>query len=207
MRKIYLSLIILVLVFVNVSSLYAAGNSDIYGEFKNGVYTNKILGAEAYFSENWRILSSEEIEKIMGAVSSKSSTLKDQNPQIPSFYAAAKDGSANINIVITNMGVMGRAITPERTKEFVDQVLDNIAGTLEKIFSELGAEDYKNEKISVNFLGSKNYGMYSVSEVNGVKMYQKEIILPRGEYAYMLTATSIFFDITDDLLNMFHKIK
>ena len=206
MRKIYLSVIILVLVFLNASSLYCAGNSDIYGEIKGGSYTNKTLGAGAYFGENWRILSSEEIESVMGSASSVSPTLKDQEPQIPSFYAAAKDGSANINIVVTNMGVLGRAITQEREKEFADQIIDNIADTLKKVFYEMGAKDYKLKKIDINFLGSKNYGMYCVSEINGVKMYQKEIILPRGEYAYMLTVTSLFFDITDDLLNMFHVI-
>ena len=210
MRKIYLSLIILVLLFVNASCLYAAGNSNIYGEVENGLYTNKNLGAEAYFSENWHILSREEIEKIMGVASSKSSTLKDMNdvnPQTPSFYAAAKDGSANINILVINLGVIGRSVTPERTKEFVDQIIDNAADTMKKIFAEMGAIDYTTKKIDVDFLGSKNYGMYSVSELNGLKMYQKEIILPRGEYAYIITATSMFFDITDDLLAMFHEIK
>ena len=58
-------------------SAYAADPDDAYytGEVKDGVYTNRALGAEAYFDDNWHIISREDIAQMMRITISKSPTL------------------------------------------------------------------------------------------------------------------------------------
>ncbi len=74
---------------------YTDPKTDIYGEVKDGVYTNKTLGAEAYFNDKWQILSSEEIAVLMGYVSTLPTSKDMENIESPSFYAASKDRLGN----------------------------------------------------------------------------------------------------------------
>ena len=80
---------------------------DGYGQIENGLYTNHAMGARAYFGENWRILSPEEIAVTMNLVKSSSKSLKElmEQGQMPSFLAVANDESADVNIVITKFSI------------------------------------------------------------------------------------------------------
>ena len=71
----------------------------------------------------------------------------------------------------------------------------------------MGAQDFRLERVKLKFLGTEGEGFSITSKVAGtVTMYQKMAICIRGEYGYNITATSIGYDITDNLLSMFRRI-
>lgn len=205
MKKFLVFALVMLMLFTGQS--YGDSKTEIYGEVKDGVYRNKTLGAEAYFSENWQIFSREQIAALMGNAAESSETLRNmEGVQTPTFYAASTDGLANINIVVNNIGVIGHMMTPEYEKTAADEIFKNAADNIKKIYSEMGVEESDLKQTEVNFTGRKHHGFYYSSKTKGVSMYQKQVVCFRGEYMYMITATSVVADITDNLLGMFKPL-
>ena len=216
-NKISLSAVIscFIVVFMLAGQSYGAAGKEFYGEMKDGTYTNKILGAEIYFSDNWKVLSSDAQEDIKSKASSMSQTYKeitennDQSQAI--LHVEAKDGSANVVIALMNMGVFGIAFSRtsgNELKELLDPVLDLTANTVSKAYKEMGFNDCVTDKQTVNFLGTEYPCLHIIVKMNGIDiLHQKQVICLRGEYGYMVTVTSVLYDITDDLLSMFRAIR
>ena len=192
-------------------SAYAVESDDAYilGEVKN-VYTNRALGAEAHFDDNWRILSRTEIAQLMGLAASSSPSLEElAKGNMPVFLVAAKDGTANINIVIVKLGaqIAEILINAETDSVFVDMYMDGAAQGVSKTYTEMGVNDFTVERIKTTFLGSEHPGVFSTAKIHElITQYQKQVVCFSGEYAITLTATSLGIDKTDDMLAMFRKI-
>jgi hypothetical protein len=211
-NKISLSAVIscFIIVFMLAGQSYGAAGKEFYGEMKDGTYTNKILGAEIHFSDNWKVLSSDAQKDIHSKASSMSKTYKDiteNNDQSQTIlHVEANDGSANVVIALMNMGVFGIAFS--RTKELLDPILDLTANNVSKMYKEMGFNECVTDKQTVNFLGTEYPCLHIIVKMNGIDiLHQKEVMCLSGEYGYMVTVTSVLYDITDDLLNMFRAIR
>ena len=190
--------------------VYAEDSSEyLKGKITDGIYVNEAMGVKAYFGENWRILSDREISLMMGAANSISPTIEElTNGNRPVFYVMTKDGRANINLTIGNLGVMGGAMAAASKDVFIDMTLDIVAENLKKTYSEMGFNDISIERVKMSFLGSKCDGVYVTVKVNDtMSMYQKLPMFVKGEYAFSLNVTSVGYDITDNLLAMFEPLK
>ncbi|MBQ7221259.1 MAG: hypothetical protein IJS28_09795 [Synergistaceae bacterium] len=123
------------------------------------------------------------------------------------FYVRTNDWSANINMTVSNLGIFGEAIVSMSGDKFMDELMKYLSGVLSKAYTEMGAQDFRLERVKLKFLGTEGEGFSITSKVAGtVTMYQKMAICIRGEYGYNITATSIGYDITDNLLSMFRRI-
>ena len=196
---------ILIVVTLLCSQLAAADNSYVLGRISNGTYTNHQLGVRAYFSENWKILSREEIATLYGLNPSASSTLEMfRNGKTPFFYAMSTDGLAHVTIALSNLGVMvGNAITPKESKKALEEAAQALTEIFTKSFSEMGFTGTKAKRISVSLAGRKYTGFSITGKMQGVDVYQKAAICHKGEYIYCVSAMSFTHDITDKLLAMF----
>ena len=191
-------------------STYAVESDDAYiiGEVKDRIYTNRALGVEAYFADNWRIISREDIAKIMGIAVSNSPTLEELTQgNVPVFLVAAKDGMTNINIVVVKMGAQMIDLLADPDSVFMDIYMGGATQGVSKSYTEMGMKDFTVERIKTTFIGSEHPGVFSTVKLNpSITQYQKQVMCFSGEYAFTLTATSIGSDKTDDLLAMFRKI-
>ena len=193
-------------------SAYAVETDDAYytGEVKDRVYVNRALGAEAYFDDNWRILSKKEIAQVMGLAAASSPSLEEiAKGNMPVFLVGAKDGTANINIVIVKLGaqIAELLMNAEIDSVFMDMYMGGATQGVSKTYTEMGVNDFTVERMKTNFLGSEHPGVFSTAKIHElITQYQKQVVCFSGEYAITLTATSIGTDKTDDMLAMFRKI-
>ena len=178
------------------------------GEVKDGVYINRAIGAEAYFDDNWRVLSQKDIAALMGLAASSSPTLEELvKRNMPVFVVAAKDGTANVNIVIVKVGAQMMELLSDPDSVFMDMFIGGAEQGVSKMYTEMGVKDFTVERIKTKFLGTEHPGVFSKAQVNQlITQYQKQVVCFSGEYAITLTVTSLVTDKTDDMLAMFRKL-
>ncbi len=213
MKKVF-SILVLVFCFSEflcVSSEAKITSKEAIGKVQGETYINKVMGARAYFSkDNWKILTQEEIFKSQAEMRSKSKNLEEllsNSNNATIFYVATHDSMANINIVASNMGIMAHKIKKDsEIKDFVKQMTSGLKEQLYRAYKDFGCENIEMKNTAINFIGKNCYGADIIVTLNnGVEMYQKQVYCIADEYCYIVTATSVIADITDDLLAMFKK--
>lgn len=200
MRKFLLFMLVILSAFTCES--YAYDLADIYGEMKEGRYTNKVLGAEAYFGESWNITSREELSIRMRKAAGSSSflgELKDAAETSLIFIASDKKRTSGVIIGFAE-------IETESSDKFAEKIIDGINRNSPKLFSEMGITDYTCENITADFLDSECPGVMAVLMYGNAVLYQKEIIYVTGRYCFVLNASSLNYNETDKILLMFQKI-
>ena len=197
------------LVFALVLAALPALGSDspeVLGEVADGVYTNKVMGAEAKFSGKWRVLSREEIAVIAGAASTLSPEEKEiMESSLPIFAAVYGDGIMNINITTDKISDIGKAVIEASSDLFVKMFQDRAAESIRNSNEGPDTEDLKVEKVTLLFLGEECPGAAVTSKYRGIPMYQKQAMLITENYIFNVTATSIIEDKTDYMLSLFLK--
>lgn len=207
MKKLSLCLSILLIFLLSCSVVFGEDDSYILGKFENGIYTNESLGVKARFGVNWKILSRESIAKLNGVIISASPTLKElTNGAMPSFYAMTEDGTSNVNVTITNLGVMGSAVLSSNIDEFTEAFVKQTGEKITRAYKEMGFSDCRIKRDDFAFAGKKNTGLSIEAEMNNITVYQKQANCIKGEYLYSVTATSMGHNITGKLLDMFSNI-
>lgn len=206
MRKLHTVVVMLLVVLLSCPAFSATNKSYIIGSVRNEMYTNLSLGARAYFGENWRISSLEEIAEDNGVTLSEYPTLGElTNGNMPIFYAAAEDGMANISVMVINLGVMGSEVVSKSVNELIDFLIKYASESFSQTYESMGFNGFKMKRADVKFLGKKYPGVTINAKMKGINVYVKQAICIKGEYSYHITATSAGLDITDKLLAMFRK--
>ncbi|MBR0256417.1 MAG: hypothetical protein IJQ58_01655 [Synergistaceae bacterium] len=197
---------ILVVVTLLCSSLFAADDSYVLGRVRNGTYTNQQLGMRAYFSENWRILSREEIAQLNGVDPSAPQTMQSfKDGTLPFFYAMSEDGLAHVLISLANLGVMGNAVSPRESEKALDEAVKQFSDSFVDSFREMRLVGAKIKRSKQSIAGKKYPGFNASAKMKGVDVYMKGALCHRDEYLYGIVAMSFSHDITDKLLGMFRK--
>ena len=179
---------------------------DVLGESRDGVYTNKVMGAEAKFGKDWKIFSRNEIAAIGGAVSSTSPTAKEMLEKSMTFFLAATlDGTRNINITADEINTMGKALIVESKDLFVEMHMNMAMEGMRSANSANDLEDFVVERDSVNFLDEQRPAVRMTGTYRKIPMYQKQVMFLAENYILNITATSVGKDRTDEMLSMFHK--
>ena len=195
------SVVIFVLLLCN--SAFAADNSYIFGRTSNGHYTNQTLGVKAYFSENWRVLSREEIAQLYGISSPNPKSFT--NGEMPFFYAMSNEGLAHVMILLANLGVMGNAVSSKESDKILNREIDQFSKSFVDSFKEAGMTEVKIKRATQSFAGKKYPGFTISAKMQGVDVHAKGVLCHKGEYLYCVLPMSLGSDITDALFGMFRR--
>ena len=196
-------------------SVCAAETDKAYitGEIKDGTYTNRAIGVEVHFDDNWRVLSMKEIAALdssaLKSIENVSSPTLEEltNGDLPVLYVTTENFADTINITVTNIGAgVGDFLAVPDSRAFLDGMMEDMAKSMREANSAMGVNSTVNT-IRVNFAGAERAGLSIKTMVTETKpMYQKQIMCFKGEYMFQVTVNSKNRDITDELLAMFRKI-
>ena len=201
-RKIFLFVFIcFVSVFVLSLQSEAKLEDDIKGTMKNGTYVNEIIKIKAHFNDDWKILSQEEIAKIMGYVKSSSPTFEELTQgTMPVFYAMTKDGLANVNIILNDV----EGARP--TDTIIKMGLNSAIKSLKKMYSEMGIKKSNYEVTKIKFLGQDCWGFQGSASNERTVIYQKQVTYFTDDYGCNISVTSVGIDFTDEILEIFSRL-
>ncbi len=210
MKKILSFLLVLTMVLSLAAfggSALAAGAepdaADILGVKKDNVYASEFLGIMAAFSDDWYVMSNEETVEAMGYVVDNMPTdkLADQlrnSGVVCDLYVVALDNSGdNINIQLENLGFLYGLAMSE------DAYFIASAPQLEDAMKQMGVSNVKLEKEMIKFAGGTHTSCLISGEFNGVKIYERMVMVKSGNYMATVTAFSLNKANVDAMIDLF----
>lgn len=145
----------------------------------------------------------EQIDELNGFVreSTSDDELKarlESSSSVQDMYAASTDGLMTINVVFTNMGLLGGStVTPQDVAELS---VEQVPAALESY----GFTDVTAQLTTVDFAGQKNVPAVAVSAMNGdIATYELLVCLKAGNYSFSVTLCSFTEDVTADMAALF----
>ncbi|MBQ3481573.1 MAG: hypothetical protein IJH48_04435 [Oscillospiraceae bacterium] len=177
---------------------------DMLGK-KSGenTYTNRALGIRAEFPSGWVILSDEETAQVMGIVADSFSNedladLLRESGSLCDLYAVdILSGLNNVNIMLEDLGAINGIIIKE------DSYLDLGVSQLKDVFEQMGLNNVQTEKGSCSFAGGEHATMLISGEINGVRIFERMVLIKTGRYMATITATSQDADKLDEIMAFF----
>lgn len=173
------------------------------GTVSGGTYTNRFAGISCTLDDSWYFYTDEQIDELNGFVreSTSDEELKarlESSSSVQDMYAASTDGLMTINVVFTNMGLLGGStVTPQDVAELS---VEQVPAALESY----GFTDVTAKLTTVDFAGQKNVPAVAVSAMNGdIATYELLVCLKAGNYSFSVTLCSFTEDVTADMAALF----
>ena len=177
------------------------------GSVSGGTYTNEFAGFGCALDETWVFYTEEQIAEINGFLTEGTSDedmkkLMEENQSVQDMYAASTDGLMTINVVFTNMGLLGGStVTPQDVAELS---VEQVPAALESY----GFTDVTAQLTTVDFAGQKNVPAVAVSAMNGdIATYELLVCLKAGNYSFSVTLCSFTEDVTADMAALFTAVQ
>jgi hypothetical protein len=191
-----------------VSTSSAASGDQIFGSFSGTEYTNTAFNFRFTPSGSWDIaddaamLEHNEMEGKQWNDTDKMEVIKGGG----TFYDLY---ATNENPYQTALVILKDAVVDVNKLGGIETLMDeDVRSSVEKELAEQGYENCKVEKGTATFLGDPNTPVFRVTaELYGMKVYETMVFVVSGHYFATITTASLTDDTTQDVLNMFTKIK
>ncbi len=177
------------------------------GTVSGGTYTNRFAGISCTLDDSWYFYTDEQIDELNGFVRESTSdeelkTRLESSSSVQDMYAASTDGLMTINVVFTNMGLLGGStVTPQDVAELS---VEQVPAALESY----GFTDVTAQLTTVDFAGQKNVPAVAVSAMNGdIATYELLVCLKAGNYSFSVTLCSFTEDVTADMAALFTAVQ
>ena len=173
------------------------------GTVSEGRYENELFGIGCEPGEDWAIADEKELLERAGITREYlgedfAESVKDEELFFD-FYAERSDGLRTINIVIHDLGKLGRAAE-------LDFILDQ---QLEGLAAEFEGTDFQNmyaERNRVLFAGELREGAWISCELFGTPLYEQQVYLKVGRYLATITLASFREEDTVALAELFYPL-
>lgn len=175
------------------------------GNVSGSVYRNPSIGIACDLSANWIYANEDELAEMneLSAELFDDEELKEQllnADMFYDFYAESTDGTANLQVLFENLGVLYGTILDE--DGYIELSLDGLEAGL----SSAGMSNIQSQKKNVNFAGKSRSAIYVTSQASGITVYQYMIPIKTGDYMAVVVVTCSLADITENLMDMFYAI-
>lgn len=182
------------------------------GVVAGGVYENEFIGIGLRLDDSWTFADEAEIQELNGTAADLTNDeemkeILDNAATFTDMFASADDGLVSITVQMENLGVLYGTLMDESA--YADAGMSSLEDYLSSVdmFSE-----YTVEKSTVELAGQERVAI-RVHEVmdesvagEPVDIYQTEACLKSGRYMTIITMTSYFEDITDELAGYFYDL-
>jgi len=184
------------------------------GSFEGGIYENTYAGFGCTLDSGWSYKSAEELQDISALtrdlLEGSELDLSESN------LAQVTDMMAENMDLLASMNVLYQQITPQEKVAFslmdestsIDTILGN-KDALISSYAQAGIDVSSIEKVSITFLGETRYAIHTAATIQGTGYYILQLFDYKlgGDYAVILTLSTLVEDTTVDLLNLFFPVQ
>ena len=187
----------------------AEDGTAILGSYENGVYTNRYVGITYAVPENWTFQTAEELQALSETTmeslkQTQIGSALDGVSQLTVMMSVSEIGD-NINIMLqyTEYNVLFATMSEE---ELVDLNLSQ-KDALISSFAQMGIDVTVIEKVTVNYLGQEHTALYTAGSIQAIPVHFLQIMdYSKGDYAIVITATSLLENNTQTMLDALQPI-
>ena len=185
----------------------------VLGSFVGGTYENAYAGFGCTLGSGWVYKSAEELQDISALTEdllegSEIDLSKSNLAQLTDMMAENMDLLASVNVLyqqITPQEKIAFSLADEST--CIDTILKD-KDALISSYAQAGIDVSSIEKVSVSFLGKIRYAIRTTSTIQGTGYYILQLFDYKlgGDYAVILTLSTLVEDTTADLLDLFYPV-
>ena len=160
------------------------------GHVDGNVYTNETFGINFEATEDWYIASPEELAQIQGLAADavQDEDLADQlreSGSIYDFYAQNTENSANINVIIQDVGLF-QGFMLNNTTKLIEEVIPQV----ETALTSAGYENVVCEQGSVTYKGADKACISTSFTTQGIDVVQRQIYEISSQYLAVITVSA-----------------
>lgn len=182
----------------------AASEEIEAGTSRGGVYTNEYFQFRFTTTGSWELYDEDQMKQVNQVAFGNqdnldvTEALKKGNLYMDAFAVNESESAMeNVGVTVANIGVIYSASYD------AEEILESSQDSGEQSLEDQGAEDIASELTTADFLGSEVPCLNYSATLSGIRVYQKIIVVERGGYFAMITATSGGEDSTQEILDMF----
>lgn len=169
---------------------------------EGGTYTNEFLSVACQLGDEWTYLTDEEIAQLNGEIGEsltdeELSEMFSNGKTVQDMYAASADGTATINVIFEDMGVLYGAALDE------DAYINLVMPTLEDALMQAGMSDIQVEAGSMEFAGADHSTLRVTSTISEIPVYELMVCVKEGNYMGVITLASYLEDTTEEMAALF----
>ena len=158
------------------------------GRVEGGTYTNEFLSVACQLGDEWTYLTDEEIAQLNGEIGEsltdeELSEMFSNGKTVQDMYAASADGTATINVIFEDMGVLYGAALDE------DAYINLVMPTLEDALMEFAGADHSTLRVT--------------STISEIPVYELMVCVKEGNYMGVITLASYLEDTTEEMAALF----
>lgn len=160
------------------------------GHIDGNVYTNETFGLNFEATDEWYIASPEELAQIQGMAADavQDEDLADQlreSGSIYDFYAQNTENSANINVIIQDVGLF-QGFMLNNTTKLIEEVIPQV----ETALKSAGYEDVVCEQGTVTYKGADKACISTSFTTQGIEVTQRQIYEVSSQYLAVITVSA-----------------
>lgn len=182
------------------------------GRMEGGVYTNSYAGFGCELDSNWEFYGAEELQDLPANVQDMlaDTELGDAMSEltvISDMKAENAEDLTTMNVQYTKLDAQTRlAYLMLSEEDILDMMLEQ-SEILTSSYTQLGIEVESMEKVEVDFLGEKHWGLRTTASQYEIPCYILQMFdYTRGSYGVTTTFWSYVEDTTEDLAGLFYKV-
>ncbi len=173
------------------------------GTISENKYENDFIGIGCELGSEWTFSTEDEILEmnnlVADTIDEDIAKAIEEADILYDMMATYEDDMSNINVNVENIG------TANFKKYDVSEIYDNQEESLITGLESIGAENITVEASPVTIDGKEFDGLYVVSEIYGMTMYQQSFAKKcGGKYLANYTITTFEDDFTDEVVDRFY---
>lgn len=174
------------------------------GNTNGGVYENAFLGIGCRLSSPWAYYTDEQIREANNlSMDMAGEEVKEQLANASVIYdmmAQNAETGGTVQVVLEKVGAVNALAAIADPQAYYDAAIPTIRDGL----SNMGCENIDIQVVTHTIGGKTFPGMSLVADINGTKMYEKQLVIVKGDYLACITFVAVGADDTNAVLQNFY---
>ena len=174
------------------------------GELGENVYESNFMGLGWTLPEEWVFFTEEERKQMNEATWDMLEETSDIEIQegtvLCDMMAMSPDGISSMNIQIEKLSVLSSVALSEKA------YIENSIEPVKQALTQMGYTNVDITESTVMITGKECLGLDMILEYSGITLYQKQALIKKGNYMYIITTSGTDKTVLEDLFAKFYKL-
>lgn len=200
-----ISLILVLAMVLAMPVLAMADDSFSVGSVQDNSYWNEYLSIGCTLSDEWYFYTDEEImenfQTTVGMMKEELAEAMKESGTLMDMLAVNTESGESINVNMERVSLTNALTISEKT--YAETSVQQVKEAME----QMGWESVTVEADEMEFLGETHSCLYISCSLDGIDMYETQVIVKHGRTIVAITACSYWEDTTLDILANFYAEK
>lgn len=180
------------------------------GKLSESIYESNSMGLGWTLPKEWVFFTEEERQQMNEATWDTLEETTDiqinEGEVLCDMMAMSPDGSASMNIQIEKLSALSLGLGALSENAYIKAYIENSIEPLKEALIQMGYTNVDITESTVMIAGKECLGLDMTLEYSGSTLYQRQALIKKGNYLYIITAAGIDKTVLENLFANFYKL-